>query len=273
MPRGAFFPIANHCRFLPRTAEVSRRDSCPPSALGLLRLPDAPLRIRRIVVLHRDSDAADTPMLEPMSLADAFAQGAPQLSHLRELPRPLCRLARLFGSLGGAVSLQYREADSVLPLMPELLSVGGEREPWRPAFGGTGADLAEECSCGAAPTVVAPPSGLFGVGSATRRLRGAEGARAGEFVVGSGVLDAIETRRGVIVLVASELHLLSGIAPVIWREAQCGASFDSLLGAVVAEYGAPPVGEVGPALRRALSQMMGSGVMAHAPSSQIYGAR
>lgn len=201
-----------------------------------------------------------------MPLVEAFAQVAPQLSHLRELPRPLCRLASFFDSVGGVVSLEYREAVSVLPLMPELLSGGGGREPWRLAFGGTGAGPTEECLCGAASTVIAPPTDLSGAGSAARRLRGAEGARAGEFVVGSGVLDAIETRRGVIVLVASELHLLSGIAPVVWREVQGGASFDSLLGAVIAEHGAPPDGEVEPVLRRVLAQMMGSGVIANTPS-------
>lgn len=86
-----------------------------PGSIGLMELPDAPLRLAALVILERDEgfDAPDAE-LEPVDLLDALPALVPQMSYLGALPDGLGALAALHARIGGVVRIRYREAAQVL---------------------------------------------------------------------------------------------------------------------------------------------------------------
>ncbi|WP_084075205.1 hypothetical protein [Demequina sp. NBRC 110052] len=94
-----------------------------PDSLDLA-LPGRDLRLARLVLLDRRPDGPDEPYLEELPHLRGIAELAEQTSYLPRLARKLHTLSDTVEMVGGLTRLVYREAATVLPLMPELL---GER--------------------------------------------------------------------------------------------------------------------------------------------------
>ncbi|WP_169747642.1 arsenate reductase/protein-tyrosine-phosphatase family protein [Demequina iriomotensis] len=90
-----------------------------PESLDLVPVPDAPLRLTRLLLIERDI-YADRPVLEELPLLEGLAHLSEQISYLARLPRRLHTLADMVEGVGGLARLRYREARDVIPLMPQL---------------------------------------------------------------------------------------------------------------------------------------------------------
>ncbi|WP_068479763.1 ATP-binding protein [Pseudoclavibacter helvolus] len=103
-----------------------------PAKLGLRPLPDAPLRIAAIVLLHRveEHELEGGPQLSPVATGSAIGWMVPELSYLPALPDPLVQLAELIDSTDGVRRVTYSEASQVVDLVPEILSSHGDVQPW-----------------------------------------------------------------------------------------------------------------------------------------------
>lgn len=192
-----------------------------PRAAGLRELPNVPLRLTALVLIERDEDLG-SPEISTIPLTEALPQLVAQMSYLRECPEPLQAIARLSDALGGVQLLRYPDASGVAPLVPQILQGGAGAEAWEAL-------------------------------STTDRS-------AGEFDV-SCVDDAISTEDGVVVMVAGNLQVLGGIAPVIWRAASQGAGLDEIVAQVVAEFGGPPEGDAVTLVESAIDDLIAAGVL------------
>ncbi|PPF43605.1 hypothetical protein C5B85_12970 [Pseudoclavibacter sp. AY1F1] len=103
-----------------------------PATLGLRPLPDVPLRIAAIVLLHRveEHELDGGPQLSPVATGSAIGWMVPELSYLPALPDPLVQLAELIDSTDGVRRVTYSEASQVVDLVPEILSSHGDTQPW-----------------------------------------------------------------------------------------------------------------------------------------------
>ncbi|WP_424464630.1 hypothetical protein [Pseudoclavibacter helvolus] len=103
-----------------------------PAKLGLRPLPDAPLKIAAIVLLHRveEHELEGGPQLSPVATGSAIGWMVPELSYLPALPDPLVQLAELIDSTNGVRRVTYSEAAQVVNLVPEILSSHGDVQPW-----------------------------------------------------------------------------------------------------------------------------------------------
>ena len=103
-----------------------------PAKLGLRPLPDAPLRIAAIVLLHRveEHELERGPQLSPVATGSAIGWMVPELSYLPALPDPLVQLAELIDSTDGVRRVTYSEASQVVALVPEILKSHGDVQPW-----------------------------------------------------------------------------------------------------------------------------------------------
>lgn len=116
------------------------KEQIAPSDLGLLPLPDAPLRLAGITLLDRDPDI-DTPGAFPVDLIDAICEMTPQISYLPELPSPLQYIARIVDQIGGVTRLIYRDAADLPALVETMFAAPAPNaQPWTvaPAAATTG---------------------------------------------------------------------------------------------------------------------------------------
>ncbi|MDN4477447.1 hypothetical protein QQX10_08485 [Demequina sp. SYSU T00039] len=91
-------------------------------SLDLAPLPDAPLRLTRLVILDRRENGPSTPVLTRLGHLEGIAMLAEQLSYLSKIPGQLHALSDLVDAVGGLSLLTYRDVKTVLPLMPVLLA-------------------------------------------------------------------------------------------------------------------------------------------------------
>lgn len=192
-----------------------------PSSLGLLALPDAPLRLAAIAMLDRQikTDAengisADLPFIEPIDLGDAVPELVAQSSYLADMPHALRTFAALAAAVGGVQRVAYQEASSLRELVTALAEV-------------------DAVDSEAAAASVSPPE--------PGRLPG-----PGPIYSRAPVHDQLQLadpdRVVLLQLDASGsgmVRVLSGIAPELWRRAD-SATLDDLVEAAVETYGAPP---------------------------------
>lgn len=103
-----------------------------PAKLGLRPLPQAPLKIAAIVLLHRvdEHELVDGPQLSPVATGSAIGSMVPELSYLPALPDPLVQLAELIDATDGVRRVTYSEASQVVALVPEILAAQGDLQPW-----------------------------------------------------------------------------------------------------------------------------------------------
>ena len=103
-----------------------------PAKLGLQPLPDAPLKIAAIVLMHRvdEHELEDGPLISPVATGSAIGWMVPELSYLPALPDPLVQLAELIDSTNGVRRVTYSDASQVAALVPEILTSYGDAQPW-----------------------------------------------------------------------------------------------------------------------------------------------
>ena len=161
------------------------------------------------------------PTIEPLPFPEAIAEIAPQMSYLAELPRPLQTIATLCDRIGGVVRLTYPDAATVPPVVPALLDHERVHEEWEPA--------------------------------------GFEREHP-EFDL-SDVTDAIRCGDRVVVLAQRWVHVLDGIAPVIWDSLRAGRLTDQIVDDVVAHFGSPAQGDPSDLVADALEQLVEARVL------------
>ncbi|WES62888.1 hypothetical protein P0L94_10495 [Microbacter sp. GSS18] len=98
----------------------------PPSEAGLKPLPDAPLRVRAIVLLDRDPAHEGVPTLEPVDLGEALEELVAQSSFLVHADAPLRFMAAVAEATGGVRRLAYAEAADLPPIVERMLAAGQE---------------------------------------------------------------------------------------------------------------------------------------------------
>ena len=91
----------------------------PPATFDMLP-PSEGLRLADIWFLNRVDDPV-TPRIERMSVLDAIATIAPQISYLAATPDPLQRLAATIGAVGGLKLATYHEAADLDPFVTQAL--------------------------------------------------------------------------------------------------------------------------------------------------------
>lgn len=199
-----------------------------PSELGLLPLPEAPLRLGALVVLARDPDAPAAELV-PMSLDEAVADILPQSSYLAEMASPLQTALGHIGSVGGVVRAVYRDASELY-------------------------DLLERHLHGVQPRTVPIVAG----GAVTGSSAGIARAACTDWVI-------VDDPARLIVLQAqpsgeSLVRIVVGLAPTLWRAAD-GVPFDDVLAAVREELGDPPEGSAEELVRAGVDALVAEGIL------------
>lgn len=92
----------------------------PPDELGLLPSRGS-ATVARILLLDRSDSYPDEPIAEPTELFDAVMKLVPQTSALSAMDSGLHQLADLIDASGGVLTVHYREATSLYPLIAELI--------------------------------------------------------------------------------------------------------------------------------------------------------
>lgn len=208
---------------------VAAKAQRAPAELGLLPLPEGPLRIAGIVLLDRRTEPVDEPVLEPVELGEALPELAAQSSYLPHLPTPLQTVARLVGMAGGVLRLTYSDVDSVAPLVAGIAD-HHEELPLAP---------------GVAQESASTPGPCYFRGEVLDELRLTDPDRIAILQSGEG---------------QAMVRVLAGIAPTLWAAAS-GASFEDLVAAAVAEHGTPPGADPDALVGAAVEEMMGAGAL------------
>ena len=206
----------------------------PPSALGLLPLPDAELRVAAVVLLDRDAAHPEIPEVDVTDVGDALSGLVSQTSFLHDQDAALRFISALAAATGGIRTVRYREASTLPAVIPELVRPAGTIEvPDKPAHVAPGADSEH-------------------VGPTFSRVEVAD-------EVGIDDPDRIalltirEDRSG-------HVTVLGGIAPAVWRAAE-GATLRQLTDAAIEEYGEPEGFDAGPAALVAVGQLLDAGLL------------
>lgn len=103
-----------------RVPGQDHKDETSPDDLHLKRTPHEPW-LRRIVLLGRDDTHDGQPQVEELARHDALAALTPETSSLASLPRPLHWFDDLLAGLEPTVRLRYREVDTVLDLLADMI--------------------------------------------------------------------------------------------------------------------------------------------------------
>lgn len=192
-----------------------------PGDLGLLPLPDAPLRVRRVVLLDR-SDAHERARLDPVSAWEALVVLAPHSSALASMSRPLRTVMNMLSRTGGLLRAEYTEAEQLVALLAEVthLDAGIAVADAEPAINAATTDPAPLTD---SPAETSSPSS-----DAPCRYR--RSAVVDTHALSDdrlAVLTAEADGRGI-------LRVLGGAAPLLWQAAN-GGTRDELLRAVAGE--------------------------------------
>lgn len=186
-----------------------------PADLGLRPLPDAPLRVARVVLLDRHTDGGPA-RLEPETLSGALPDLAVNSSALAAMADPLRTLARVIARTGGVLRARYADARDLVPLVEELLAAP---------------PLASDIDDPTIPLRSAPDTAQTPPSTIER----------------APFVDTCALEDGRIAVLSArdfgdaELRVLDGIGPSIWQEA-AGTTREQLIAAVERRHGAPPPG-------------------------------
>lgn len=207
-----------------------------PADLGLLPLPDQPLRIAAITLIDRDAEREGSTEIVETGMVESITAIIPELSYLPHLSRPLQRLAGLFDAIGGVRRLTYREASTVAALVPTLRRPARQQASWRVVAAG---EVHQTASTGQYARV--PP------------------------------LDAIATEGAYVVLHGSDVRVLDGIGPAIWDALASPASLYDIVALVVSAVGEPGAGDPTVLVETALLELIDVGIVARGPESRQSG--
>lgn len=103
-----------------RVPEKRYKHETPPDALGLLPA-GGPATVARILLLDRSNSYSEEPSVETTDLFDAVMKLVAQTSALSTLKAGLHQLADLIEATGDVLTVHYREAQSLEPLVAELI--------------------------------------------------------------------------------------------------------------------------------------------------------
>lgn len=123
----AVLPYRKPLSIIP-TETNAPKQQIAPSQLGLRPLPSVPLRLAALVLLDRDPDARDAPMIEPVPMVEAIVELVPQLSYLTEMASPLQRLSSLIDATGGVRRVRYRDSAVLPEIVDRLLETTSPQE-------------------------------------------------------------------------------------------------------------------------------------------------
>lgn len=110
------YPKPLSVRFSP-----DKRRELSADELGLGPTPRV-ASVARLVLLDRDPALGEVATAEELDDFDAIVELVSQTSSLAKLERPLHRLQKLIGDTGPVVKLHYSSAESVYPIVRELVS-------------------------------------------------------------------------------------------------------------------------------------------------------
>jgi hypothetical protein len=214
---------------------VAPKAETPPSALGLVSLPHAPLRLATIAVLDRRADVVE-PTAQALSIDEAVGALTAHTSFLSHLSRPLRFLAAVLAETR-VVRLSYRDAG----------------------------DLDDVDALWEAP--------VGSQHAAVETMPDADDHRASSGLRRAAVVDQIALRDTgrLLVLKDDVVHTLDGIAPTLWRAlGAAGGAHDSaenpsdqsaLVAVVMAAHGVPPDGDPAQLVADALDDLRSAGLV------------
>lgn len=223
------------------------RDNAPkqlvaPGELGLQQLPEAPLRIARVVLLERvESVGQVRATVEQLDFAESLVLLAPHLSYLTTLTEPLGVLGRLVDETGGVARIRYEEASQVLDAVGDLLvgvAIDGDY-----SFGRVGRRA-----------------------DADGTRTGSEGASGAEktpaWIASTGV-DWLDTGDAVVTLHHDQVRLLAGIAPVLWRRSLSlpEPRIDDYVAAAISEVEVPETIDADRAVADSVARFVADGLL------------
>lgn len=220
-----------------------------PSDLGLLPLPDVPLRLAAIVLLDRDPEGPDEPVIATVDLGDALAELVAQTSYLPALAEPLRTVAAHADAVGGILRVTYREAQALVPVVSRLADLGvAQPTPCPPAPGAS-----------SSPGAPSPP----GIPPAPLSVP----ALHGPFYTRTDTIDAIDIddpERVALLHVAASgdglVQVIAGVAPTLWRAAD-GVTITQLTDAAVHAHGVPEGMDAAAAVSAAVEELVAADVL------------
>lgn len=201
-----------------------RKVQISPRQLGLRDLPESPLTLAAIVMFYRDDEYSDIE-LETTGLAEGISDLVGQVSYFGELPDSVAMLADVLERTGGLRTLRYRDCADVAEKIDDILALHHNDLEW-----------ADASSC-------VPSSEISGY------------VRAPD-------VTAVETNGVVVSIKSNTVRVLSGLAPVIWRAAESGATVEDIEKQLIDEFGAPPsAANSREATQLAIDELVGEGVL------------
>lgn len=248
-----------------------------PTDAGMRALPDAPLQLAAVVLLDRRSDAPEEPVIEEVDLGDALADLVEQTSYLPSLETPLQLLAGHLARVGGVQRVIYREASSLVDVLPALargpavapagVPAGALAGVPAGALAGTPAGMPAGALVG---THVGAPAGTASLGAVPPDEDAPSLAPDVPGYFRTPTEDAValvDPDRIAILQVDAEgagtVRVLAGVAPALWRAAR-GASVDQLVAAAVDAYGTPgSARDAAVLVGAALAQLVEAGLIEH----------
>lgn len=198
-----------------------------PGEAGM-RVADGPLRLAAFVLLDRRSEPM-LPHVEAVPLADALGDLVGQTSSLVRLPAALHVLADAVAATGGVRRVVYSDAEDLPGVIADIFTAATDTCDYADAQAST---------CSVRQTVGATP-----LPAAARE----SDTSADQAPVADGTLtrapydDALRVGERTAVLTRRRLHVLDGIGPTVWADAD-GLTVEQLRAHVRASVGEPPEG-------------------------------
>lgn len=239
-PAGGLVPFPKPLSVLPSTGRRPKSQLAPDD-IALLPAPPSPC-LARVAVLDRErTRGVERATAHPLPLEEALEWLSPQISSLSALTRGLVRLCRVLDGCGGALRLNYSEAEQLVPLARGLLAAAAEplQPLWRPL------ELTDNNDAPDLP-------GLF-------RRAAADDAVGIRRAPPADPHAAAGHDESVAVLHGERLTVLAGLGPVLWAATERWASREQLMRAVTDEFGEHP--DAGALLDEKLSALQARGLL------------
>lgn len=217
-PDGSVHPYRKPLSIIVEQGKTKQQTS--PSSLGLLPLPDAPLQLAAIVLLERELDGPDVPVIEEVSLTEGMAALMPETSYMMVMEAPLQRLARTIDATGGLLRVRYREATSLVGVVDSLVNRQPRLKTW----------IAKQVTPSRTP-------------------------RPGALLARTDV-DAIEHDDSLLIFADSNLRVLRGIGPRVWELADGSVTEQQIISTLRSELGEPAEGTAKELVQRAVEELL-----------------
>ena len=221
-----------------------QKRTVPASDLGLRPVEHDDLELAAVVLLDRRPDI-ETPRIESVPLTEGLPELVSQSSYLGGMTRPLRTLADLVLAAGGIRRVVYSEAETLPPLLEELIAT---RDVDPPMLVDVSSALKKGCGClgeRLAQQDQDASADLAPKGSYRREVH----------------RDSLMLDDSLFVLRKSDVMVLEGVGPVVWLGAD-DSSEEELRDAALEQLPEPPEG-VDPALvvSAAIKDLLDAGLL------------